>query len=279
MSTLFAVDAAWPPPVDVLKAHNVELVLGYYGAEGCTPYVWSVAEVEAVLAAGMAFAPIWTPPQEPTLGGPDTRTALISVLSSRGYPQGSPVFIDVEGSTWVAGAGPAAHDLADAVTVAGWPCYLYGPPGKGQWRAEWPQPAPTAMPDTTLLSGEVGWQYAGAVTWGGEYGVDLSVFRADLAWWRKTPAATPTPAPTPVPEPTATKETPVATIYVASDDSTNKTPLGHPEVGAGDGIIVYEGGLVVHIPNDTDLQALVKRFGDAVSVSGQCVYNHVRKYG
>lgn len=176
---LLAADAAYPFDLALLPP-GVTAVLGYVGQSGATPHLWSVAEIMAVQQRGYQWWPIWTVPQRALRGqdGTDAAGGMASALTGRGYPQGGPVFLDVEHSAYAAdpvGAVDCALSWQHGMAWRGWPAaYWYSSLGAPcDWVADWTGTRPTSLP-----VGKIGVQYDHALA-GDAY--DLSVFDDHLA--------------------------------------------------------------------------------------------------
>jgi hypothetical protein len=179
VSTLVLVaDAAYPFDYTRLPT-GVHAIAGYVG--GDTPHVWSQAEVDAVLATGREWWPIWTAPSrgqaiDAAQGGRDG-AGMINALRNYRLVNDPPQFYDVEFSTWQAnpaGARAAITAWKNTLHAAGYPhTYAYVPLDAGfDWVAYW-----TNVQVPSLPAGWVGQQYAGNALGGA---CDLSVFDLDL---------------------------------------------------------------------------------------------------
>jgi hypothetical protein len=173
-------DAAYPPKLDSLPS-DIYAVLGYVG--GDTPHIWTVAEVNACINAGKHWWPIWTAPNSlvtaVTLNPADGFTAAHSMLNAlSGYPvnDNTPVFLDIEASSYWANPANANSYLANwkaGMHAAGYSHAFGYLPWSTQkdWVAYWINIEPATLP-----SGIVGWQYGGDI----QNSYDLSIFDLDL---------------------------------------------------------------------------------------------------
>lgn len=169
---IHGADAAVPFNYGTLPA-GVRVILGYVG--GATPHAWTPAEIYGARGTGRAWWGIWTAPNPDVVLGSGNGVAdgagTVAALRARSYPLDDPVFYDVERSCWDASATGALAAVASWKSVlrsAGYErCYSYGPPGLGDWVADWG--APQEIP-----AGAVGLQYQGGTTF------DLSVFVDEL---------------------------------------------------------------------------------------------------
>lgn len=188
---LLAADASSPPDYSTLPP-GVEVMLGYLGQMRCTPHVWSVQEVVAAQRRFRAFWPIWVPPQgtqSEASGRADARS-MLSVLAHYPIPHNTPVFLDIERSSWdrsPAGARDAIAAWTDEFAAAGWRrAYGYAPLDASLgWVAHWTGVRPAELP-----AGWVGQQYEGSSA---HPGYDLSVFRDTLLDTTSEVALTPAP--------------------------------------------------------------------------------------
>jgi hypothetical protein len=192
-ATVMAADAAYPFDYSRLP-HGVSVVMGYTGQPGCTPHVWTEAEVAAVQHTGRTWVPIHTPPQTgltPDMGK-QAGNLMVEELKHYKLPEGCPVFLDVERASWSAnpaGARAAVADWQAVMHAHGHPqAWAYLPTLAGaQWVADWVGQAPQHF-----APGVIGVQYAGNVD-GGRY--DLSVFAASVF---APPVVPPAPKPAPL---------------------------------------------------------------------------------
>lgn len=179
MSDLVEVaDAAYPFDYTRLPA-AVKVVLGYVGQHLETPHVWTADEIATVHAHGLAWGPIWTPPQGHFTAddGLQAGDMMRDALGRLGYTKAGPVFLDIEKHTYDAHpadtrAGVSAWEAT--MVEGGWTItcpYLPTTAGSG-WVADWTGTKPTSLPNAWD-----GQQYAGEVD-GGRY--DLSVFRSSI---------------------------------------------------------------------------------------------------
>jgi hypothetical protein len=178
-------DYAYPFPPSDLPA-GVRVVLGYAGSAEGTPHVWTRAEVDAVLATGRRWCPIWTPAPGPFTAqlGLQAANRMLAKLPDYAYDPTGPVFLDIERGQWDAAPattreGVAAwqetmHKAGHAQAVP----YLPTSAGFG-WVADW-----TGIEPATLPGAWTGQQYAGNVD-GGRY--DLSVMRPEVFGVAATP--------------------------------------------------------------------------------------------
>jgi hypothetical protein len=170
-------DCAYPLSFDNGDPYPKEMVAvgGYLG--GDTPHVWTDLEIAQVRHSNRLFWPIWTAPNSRTqrvvltgaIGAADGR-AMAAALQARSIPQSTPVFYDVEHSTYEndpAGAKAALSAFKREVYAAGWPnVFAYAPKDFNRdWVAWWTNVRPTALPVDW-----VGQQF------GGKPGVDFSIF-------------------------------------------------------------------------------------------------------
>lgn len=175
MTLIHAVDAAFPR-LDAIPA-QATVVLGYVGAPGFTPHIWTLAEVAAVRAAGRAWWPIWVPQQGGVMSaatGQNAAAAMLAALPPYAVSAATPCFFDVEQNSWEASASGARAAIAafkSAMHAAGHAhAYGYVPHGAGMdWIASWTNSEPASLP-----AGVIGQQYRSAGAW------DYSVFDAAL---------------------------------------------------------------------------------------------------
>lgn len=171
---MLVADAAYPFDYSRLP-HGVAWVLGYVGQPGCTPHVWEQWEIDRVHAAGLGWAPIWTPPQGAfsSEAGKQAGNGMVQALSRLKLPAGLPVFLDIEQGSYAADPAGARAGVGEWQAVMhahghrqAW-AYLPGY-AQTQWAADWVGTAPQHF-----APGVIGVQYAGQVDHG-RY--DLSVF-------------------------------------------------------------------------------------------------------
>lgn len=174
MALINAVDAAFPQLNAIPGIAKV--VLGYAGAPGHTPHIWTVTEVNAVRSTGRAWWPIWVPAQGvmSASSGEQAAVALLDALPRYAVDADTPCFLDVEQSSWqasAAGALAAVGEFKAAMRLAGHSrAYGYLPRAAGfDWIANWTNTEPSSLP-----SGVIGHQYMSTRAW------DYSVFDASL---------------------------------------------------------------------------------------------------
>lgn len=182
MALIQAVDAATPalgaiPP-------QAKVVLGYVGAPGHTPHIWTLTEVNAVRATGRQWWPIWVPAQGlmSAATGQAAARGMLAALPRYSVAAGTPCFFDVERSSWEAsqaGVRAAVAAFKQAMRAAGYSRPLgYVPRAAGiDWIANWTNSPPAALP-----AGVIGQQYRSTNSW------DFSVF--DAALLQATPTNT-----------------------------------------------------------------------------------------
>jgi hypothetical protein len=177
MALIRAADAAFPgtPPA------NTKVILGYVGASGHTPHIWTTTQVQSVRSSGRQWWPIWVPPQGVMSAAAGTLAAqgMIAALPGYSHPKSYPVFLDVETSSWEAspsGVKAAVTAFKTHMRSAGYTRpFGYLPRDAGMdWIANWTGNTPDDVP-TSLPAGVIGQQYLG------NYGSwDYSVFDASL---------------------------------------------------------------------------------------------------
>lgn len=174
MGTVLVADAAFPFDYARLP-HGVHWLLGYVGQPACTPHIWEQWEIDKAHAAGLGWAPIWTPPQAAfsAQGGRQAGNGMVQALSRLKLPAGLPCFLDIEQNSYAADPAGARAGVAEWQAIMhdnGHPqawAYLPGY-ASTQWAADWVGTAPQHF-----APGVIGVQYAGNVD-NGRY--DLSVF-------------------------------------------------------------------------------------------------------
>jgi hypothetical protein len=180
MSLIKAADGAYAPDPASLPA-DVKVILGYVGAPGHTPHIWTPDEVQKARNSGRQWWPIWVPAQGLMSAATGTAAAqgMVSALAPYGVSKSTPVFFDVETSSWEAsatGAQAAVAAFKSTMKAAGYTRPLgYLPRAAGfDWIANWTGKTPADAP-ASLPAGVIGQQYLG------DYGSwDFSVFDASL---------------------------------------------------------------------------------------------------
>lgn len=207
---LHAADAAYPFDLALLP-EDVHHVLGYVGAWGATPHIWTAAEVAAVQAGGLRWHPIWTVPQRALTAadGHDAATRMLAALPTYPLEAGCPVFLDVESSAYnadPAGAVACVNAWRAGMAAGGHPtavAYLPASTMAG-WIANWTGVRPDTLPPTVK-----GWQYASDRMLGKPF--DLSVF---------DPATLGATIPAPTREDTMTPDELTAAVRAAINSTT-----------------------------------------------------------
>jgi hypothetical protein len=172
----------------------------YLGAPGCTPHIWSPAEVEVLRRAGFAeVVPIWVPAQsflEPLTNAP--ADALLALRAANARALGRIIYVDTEASARGRKASAADYFIAfkKALKVHSWQTGLYNgaalnPVGPGTWTPHYTPAAPVPA-----AGGAVQWAADRKI---GGFMVDVSIADEAFPLGLLGPAGANVPAPVRLP--------------------------------------------------------------------------------